>query len=64
MTNLEKALIGRQFKANHPITVLNPEEVFTIHQVQVETFIEGHVKIYVCGENTCWFNFITGGKLL
>lgn len=47
-----KVLIGRTVKANHPITVLNPEEWFKIIDVNVT---DG--KVWVIGENTCWFNY-------
>ncbi|MDO8611127.1 MAG: hypothetical protein Q7R95_11430 [bacterium] len=43
-------LIGTQVKADHPITVLNPEETFKIKEVSIDNNI-----LYVRGENTMWF---------
>jgi hypothetical protein len=48
--NLDNLLVGREAKAKHPITVLNPTETFKI--------VDAHIdfnKIYVCGEKTMWF---------
>lgn len=43
-------LVGLPAKANHPITVLNPDKVFTIKEVKIE-----NNTIFVRGEKTMWF---------
>lgn len=43
-------LPGAEVSADHPITVLNPEPTFHVHEVKVT----GHY-VHVRGENTCWF---------
>lgn len=53
-TRLENALIGRHAKANHPITVFNPNETFTIEQVDFE-FRNEEIVVKVRGKETCWF---------
>jgi hypothetical protein len=50
LNNLVKSLIGRRARANHPITVCNPEEFFIICDAKLE-----HGKLSVRGENTIWF---------
>lgn len=45
--------VGSKVKVSHPITVLNPDEYFTITQIEFENYPK---KIWICGENTCWFN--------
>jgi hypothetical protein len=50
LDNLVKSIVGRRAKAQHPITVVNPDEFFTISDVKIENY-----KIYVRGENTIWF---------
>lgn len=45
--------VGSKVKVSHPITVLNPDEYFTITQIEFET---NPKKIWICGKNTCWFN--------
>lgn len=45
--------VGSKVKVSHPITVLNPEEYFTITQIECE---HNPKKVWICGENTCWFN--------
>lgn len=37
-------------RADHPRTVLNPDEYFEVIDIQVQ-----HGKMYVRGKNTCWF---------
>ena len=44
-----KLILGRRVKADHPITVLNPDETFIVTQVKEDE--ETH-KIYVRGEHT------------
>lgn len=44
-------LIGLTVAANHPITCLNPNKFFKIHEVRIE-----NDKLYVRGENTMWFH--------
>lgn len=39
------------FKAYHPITVLNPDKWFSIHEMRIESD-----KVWIRGKNTCWFN--------
>lgn len=46
-----KLLEGKQVKANHAITCLNPDEWFT----PIAVWIKDN-NVYVIGENTCWFN--------
>lgn len=51
---LERELIGKKARANHPQTTFNPEEVFEIKHVSFE--IEGkNIIVKVRGDNTCWF---------
>jgi hypothetical protein len=45
--------IGSIVKIDHPTTVLNPDEYFTITQMRYDT---GCNKCWIAGENTCWFN--------
>jgi len=52
---LKNALVGKIAKADHPITCINPEEYFEIVEAKLDTY-SGEVKLYVKGENTCWFN--------
>ena len=44
-------ILGRRVKAEHLITVLNPEETFIVTEVtqDLDSF-------YVKGENTMWFH--------
>lgn len=53
---LEKLLVGKRAKANHPITCLNPDETFIIFEVRAEyrTDIQKTV-VQVRGENTMWW---------
>ena len=51
LNNLLKALIGKQAKANHPISICNPSEFFIISDVKMTE----NEKIAVRGENTIWF---------
>ena len=43
-------LIGLRVKADHPITVLNPDETFVIYDARIE-----NGNIYARGELTMWF---------
>lgn len=43
-------LIGTTVKADHPITCLNPDEYFDVHEIQI-----GSTGVSVRGKNTCWF---------
>ena len=57
---LEKCLIGKVAKSEHPITVLNPKPTFNIYEVRCEyKYVSESVgmahSISVRGENTCWF---------
>ena len=47
---LVASLIGREAKANHPITCLNPTETFIITEAKVE-----NGAIVVRGTDTCWW---------
>jgi hypothetical protein len=47
---LEQAFVGREAKADHPITCLNPEATFIIKQVRLE---DGGIAVR--GERTMWF---------
>lgn len=47
---LRQVLIGKIAKANHPITCLNPEKTFTVHDVKYD-----NDTIWIRGRNTCWF---------
>lgn len=54
---IENLILGRRVKADHPITVLNPEESFIVTEVKLE--VGGHFhgpSFYVKGENTMWFH--------
>lgn len=42
---------GAKVKSSHPRTVINPDEFFHVISVRVEGD-----RVYVRGENTCWFN--------
>ena len=48
----DKLLKGKQVKADHPITCLNPEEWFEPVTVQ----ITDERRIFVRGVNTCWWS--------
>lgn len=48
------SLIGKYFKADHPIAIVNPKEYNKIVDVKFEW--SGGLKVYVLGEYTCWFN--------
>ena len=52
---LDKLLVGQFAKADHPITVLNPKEIFEITNVKVLMRSKGPV-IFVRGEDTMWFS--------
>lgn len=43
-------LKGVKVKADHPITVLNPDPVFEIREVEIR-----NGNLYCRGENTMWF---------
>lgn len=45
--------VGSIVKVDHPITCLNPDEYFAIAQIE---FQSNPKKVWICGENTCWFN--------
>ena len=60
---IEKFLIGKEAKADHPITCMNPTKTFIIVDVRVEETtpsyeVQGH-KVFVRGENTMWFGYNT-----
>lgn len=44
--------VGTRVKANHPITVLNPEETFLVKYMKFE---QGRNVCFVRGDLTCWF---------
>lgn len=46
--------IGTKVKANHPITCINPEEYFAVHEIQA---FGGNITVR--GEDTCWFGMNT-----
>lgn len=48
-----KLEVGSKVKVSHPITCLNPEEFFTVVEMRTEIF---PTKVWIRGENTCWFN--------
>lgn len=56
---LQKYLIGKRAKADHPITSLNPNEIFIISEIRVEfrSFEDGSYGycVSVRGEDTCYF---------
>ena len=47
----DKLIAGKQVKASHPVTCLNPEEWFTPVTVQIS---DGGC-IYLRGLSTCWW---------
>lgn len=50
-------LIGKYFKANHPITCLNPKEYNKIVDIRQKwCTMNNRIKTYVRGENTMWFS--------
>ena len=57
-------LVGQWAVANHPQTVLNPHACgFVVKEVKIEPCYNDeqekrfpHGRIYVRGENTCWFS--------
>lgn len=48
---LDQLLIGKEVKARHPTTVLNPNETFKITEYRIE-----YNRLTVRGEDTCWFS--------
>lgn len=53
--SIDNIFMGAMIKVDHPTTCLNPDEYFKVIAVN----IEGNPmspKIYVRGENTCWFS--------
>ena len=52
--NLVQELVGRTAEANHPITVLNPNKTFIVTEAKYE-----HDRVFVRGEDTCWFGLNT-----
>ena len=48
----DKLLKGKQLKADHPVTCLNPDEWFTPVRVR----ISDARRIFVIGARTCWFS--------
>lgn len=52
-SELNDLLRGVLVTADHPITVLNPDPVFSIHEVKVDC---ERKRIYVRGEKTMWFD--------
>ena len=60
---IEQFLIGKEAKADHPVTCMNPTKTFIIVDVRVEETtpsyeVQGH-KVFVRGENTMWFGYNT-----
>lgn len=55
MTRHETAVFnllrGKELAADHPVTVLNPDEWFTPSKVSIS-----NDRVWVCGPNTCWFS--------
>jgi hypothetical protein len=51
LNNLVQSLIGKRAKADHPMTVINPEEYFIIIEAKIEDN-----KILVRGDKTAWFS--------
>lgn len=49
----EVPMPGAVVKSSHPITVLNPDEYFTVIELRYEPGVN---KFYARGEQTCWFN--------
>lgn len=50
-------LIGKYFKADHPITPLNPSEYNEIKYVNVKWCPnKNRIVVYVRGEDTIWFS--------
>lgn len=45
-------MIGAEVRADHPITSLNPDPTFEVFAIRAEA----DQRLYVRGENTCWFN--------
>lgn len=54
LDNIVKLLIGKTAKANHPITVLNPDETFVITDAHVD-YTFPMPKVFCQGKNTAWF---------
>ena len=56
---IEDYLIGKEAKAKHPLTNLNPTETFIIKEIRVEfrAFEDGQYGhlVSVRGEGTCFF---------
>lgn len=44
--------IGTWVCANHPVTCLNPSRYFQVSEIKYEQ----SVRVYVKGEDTCWFS--------
>jgi hypothetical protein len=51
---LEKLLIGKFVKVDHPITCMNPTEYFEIKYVEAKG-TPMDIRVSVRGENTMWF---------
>ena len=53
-------LVGTRVRSSHPITTLNPEEVFVVSELKFSngrlTDTDIGLTVFVRGENTCWFN--------
>jgi len=49
-TAVMNLLRGKELKADHPVTCLNPEEWFVPHKISIT---DG--KVWVSGRQTCWF---------
>lgn len=41
---------GKEARADHPLTCLNPHVWFEVKQVSI-----GDGRISICGDETCWF---------
>lgn len=48
---LSDLLCGIVVKADHPVTSLNPDETFPIHECKID-----NGKLYCRGEKTMWFH--------
>jgi hypothetical protein len=51
----DNCFMGKWVKVDHPQTCLNPDEYFQVKEVRIDG-CPMEPKIYIRGENTCWFN--------
>jgi len=53
-------LIGTRVRSSHPVTVLNPSEVFEVAELKISNgYLPDGTRgptVYVRGGNTCWFH--------